>query len=420
MFNTIILCPHPVSIGNASEDYYFGLLKARKEGKKLLVLFPFNMPGRFRIKTFDPAILYLNSRYLAVKYRGIISLILCGMFTAYFILIQIIRMIIGKIIRIQYSGYYWRPLAGQDILWRPDASVIEFDWEMLKKIDWHNQFSAHLELSLSRRHFEYCEFERERLKLPHDAWFACLHVREGGYSGDWDNFRNADITTYISSIKEITERGGWVVRMGDPTMKKLPELDRVIDYPFTCSRSSIMDVYLLLECDLFIGTSSGILDTAFLLGKPVVLSNMTSWLNVLPLKKGDLSIFKHIYSIPEKRFLSIKEWLLRASMIKEETWSSPDWELVDNTEEEILSVVREKLNAENISSPTVLQCEFKRVHLHVVKEMSSTFRFDKSDLENCNEWFRHASRMITWEGEIGEAFLKNNWNRHKTDANIHF
>ena len=43
--NTIILCPHPVSIGNASEDYYFSLLKARKEGKKLVVLFPLEMPG---------------------------------------------------------------------------------------------------------------------------------------------------------------------------------------------------------------------------------------------------------------------------------------------------------------------------------------------------------------------------------------
>ena len=54
-----------------------------------------------------------------------------------------------------------------------------------------------------------------------------MSARErGGYSGDWENFRNADIGNYLGAIKEITQRGGWVVRMGDPTMTKLPFLNK--------------------------------------------------------------------------------------------------------------------------------------------------------------------------------------------------
>ena len=85
-------------------------------------------------------------------------------------------------------------------------------------------------------------------------------MREGGFKGDYDNFRNCNISNYIGAIKEITRRGGWVVRMGDPTMTKLPILERVIDYPFTLSRSAVMDLYLLKECSFFIGTSTGIFE----------------------------------------------------------------------------------------------------------------------------------------------------------------
>jgi len=406
---TIILCPHPVSVGNASEDYYFGLLKARREGKRLVVLFPYPLPGRLRQPTFDPAILLLESGLLAMKHRSPISSALSAMFTLYFLVVIVSIIILNKFFQFWPSGYYFRPLAGQDLLWRPNPSVIKFDWNLARDQKWEEQFSIPLELSLPRKQVIACEAERERMGLPRDAWFACIHVREGGYSGDWSNIRNANIANYIGAIKEITQRGGWVVRMGDHSMTKLPALKRVIDYAHSPSRRAIMDVYLLKECCFYVGTSSGITDTTFLLGKPVVLTNMTSWINVLPQNYGDLTIFKHVYSKSEKRFISIQEWLQRASMITAEHWSSPDWQLVENSEEEITSVVKEKLDYPTNHNTSYLQQEFKKAHLHAVQELSETLRFGSNAVENCSDWFRFASRMLTWRGEVSAEFLEKNW-----------
>jgi len=414
--NTIILSPHPVAIGNASEDYYFGLLKARKEGKKLVILFPFHMPGRFRIRMFEPAILFLESDLLAVKFRGAISSLLSGLFTLYFMIVRVVIILIHKFRPYQPPGYYYRPLAGQDLLWRPNVNQLTFDWDLARSQEWEKQLSVPLELSLPVKLVAACEVERDRMGLPLDAWFVCLHVREGGYSGDWNNIRNADITCYLGAIKEITQRGGWVVRMGDPSMTKLPALERVIDYAHSPSRGALMDVYLMKECSFYVGTSSGITDTAFLLGKPVVLTNMTSWINLLPQKYGDLIIFKHIYSRSESRFISLQEWLLRASMITPDHWSSPDWQLVENSEDEITSVVREKLDLPGKRDPTDLQHEFKKTHLLAVQELSKTLRFGSAEIENCNDWFRMASRMLTWRGEVSTSFLEKNWHKNSKNA----
>jgi hypothetical protein len=138
--NTIILLPHPVTVGNASEDYYFGLLAARKQGKKLVVLFPFQMPGRFRIRMFDPAILHLESDLLVMKYRGAMSSFLSGIFTLYFIAVRVLAIFLHKYFRIESTGYYWRPLVGQDILWRPNAGLTKFDWDLTRAQDWEPNF----------------------------------------------------------------------------------------------------------------------------------------------------------------------------------------------------------------------------------------------------------------------------------------
>ena len=52
-------------------------------------------------------------------------------------------------------------------------------------------------------------------------WYVLLHVR----STSDNNFshRNSDITNYKKAIEFITSRGGFVVRIGDKSMKKLKQ-----------------------------------------------------------------------------------------------------------------------------------------------------------------------------------------------------
>lgn len=107
-------------------------------------------------------------------------------------------------------------------------------------------------------------------------WFVCLHARERGWkdnNSSAEDFRNTDIDTYLPGIKAVVDAGGWVIRMGDPTMKPLPSMPRVIDYAHSGIKSDWMDVFLCAQCRFFVGTSSGLFIFATSFGTPVVATN---------------------------------------------------------------------------------------------------------------------------------------------------
>lgn len=116
-----------------------------------------------------------------------------------------------------------------------------------------------------------------RLGVPDEAWFVCLHVREGGYlkeaSNSQESARNADIMTYLPAIEEIVRRGGWVIRIGDPSVTPLPQMDHVVDYALTSVRSGEMDVFLVARAKFLLGTSSGMFAVAMAFGTPSACAN---------------------------------------------------------------------------------------------------------------------------------------------------
>ena len=81
--------------------------------------------------------------------------------------------------------------------------------------------------------FEYGQNKLSTLGLPKDAWFVALHVRSSGFYNESFRFvqkhRNASLSSYIAAVKAITKQGGWVIRMGDSSMPKMPRMKNVID-----------------------------------------------------------------------------------------------------------------------------------------------------------------------------------------------
>jgi putative glycosyltransferase (TIGR04372 family) len=129
---------------------------------------------------------------------------------------------------------------------------------------------------------------RREFGMPDDAWFACLHVREAGFHGRWNRLyptaRDADVNDYIEAIEAVTSRGGWIVRMGDPSMLPLPPMPRVVDYAHSRHKSEIADVLLSATCRFLIGTNSGFATVPGIYGVPNVLTN---WVPIaLPLWFG--------------------------------------------------------------------------------------------------------------------------------------
>jgi len=186
------------------------------------------------------------------------------------------------------------------------------------------------------------------LGLSQDAWFVTLHVREAGWKDNGsseDNFRNADITTYFSAIKLITDAGGWVVRIGDPTMSKLPAMPQVIDYAHSRAKSDWMDIFLCSQCRFMIGTSTGMCVVALSFGVPLVMTNLLPALAVYFFTSKDLFIPRLCFSKDKENYLSFNEWISPpvATVCTQTHFDDLNVRVVVNTAEEIKDLVEEML-----------------------------------------------------------------------------
>ena len=245
--------------------------------------------------------------------------------------------------------------------------------------------------------------------IPLADWFVCLHVSENQPR----IFKNASIANYIEAIKVITAAGGWVVRLGDPTMTPLPSIERVIDYVHTRHKSKLMDIYLISQCHFLIGLNSGPLNVATLFRKPVVLVNMVEWSVGFPLKKGDLAIIMHIYHRSRHRFLSIKEILEEPFTVQAMNTVSDAYEMVENTSEEIRDVVEEFLTMPKLYEYSNLQETFneaRRRHLRRGLEQGEPRCWrGLAARDIVVHQYRIASLLDAAEGTFGERYLEQNW-----------
>jgi putative glycosyltransferase (TIGR04372 family) len=150
-----------------------------------------------------------------------------------------------------------------------------------------------------------------RAGVPRGAWFVALHVRQGKWDGRDPGMRgilNADIAAYFAAIAEITRRGGWVIRMGDPGMKPLPALPNVIDYCHSDFRADWMDIFITARCRFMLGTSSGPAYVSGVYGVPSVLTNW--WPPAQrPWHATDLFIPKKLRRLTSGQYLTLSETL---------------------------------------------------------------------------------------------------------------
>jgi putative glycosyltransferase (TIGR04372 family) len=227
---------------------------------------------------------------------------------------------------------------------------------------------------------------RRQLGIPEAAWYACLHVRESGFHSRWNQVweqaRDADIRTYGAAIKTIVERGGYVIRMGDPSMPPLPPIEGAIDYAHSELKCEYADILLLGAARFFMGTNSGLSIVPGIYGVPCVLTNwvpigVPNWFN------KDLMIPKLLRYKGSRDFVSIEEMLASNLGYVQNPRDLPaGLEFVDNTPEELAAVVTQMLRE--------LDGEVDEVRDRVLEE----------------EYFTLAVRHGSYRGSrIGTAFI---------------
>ncbi|HWK40227.1 MAG TPA: TIGR04372 family glycosyltransferase [Hyphomicrobium sp.] len=216
-------------------------------------------------------------------------------------------------------------------------------------VEWARQKRAPL-LQVSEADRAIGEQTLAALKVPKDAWYVGLHVRESGYYGESaggiSTHRNAAIEDYLPTIKAITDRGGYVIRLGDKSMRPLPPMERVIDYARSPHKSPQADIFFCSTSRFVIGTTSGLTTACLAFGTPMVLVNCIS--NDWQLWSADTDfIVKRVWDMRGKRYLTFSEaftqpvqgCLINASVLRRKGLI-----IISNTPQEIDEAVRYKLD----------------------------------------------------------------------------
>jgi len=156
---------------------------------------------------------------------------------------------------------------------------------------------------------------REATGMAPEDWFVALHMREPtrfyqahGWADGEDPHRRQSIDPTLAAVGRITDLGGWVVRMGDPTVAPLPPAPRVFDYAHSPIRCPEMDLFLCAASRFLWGTASGPVAVAWLFGTPTVASNWIP-LSYPPPPANALFIPKLLRHRPSGRVLSLAEML---------------------------------------------------------------------------------------------------------------
>ena len=411
------LTPHPYAIGNCSEEIYLGLIKAKEQNKRLFLIYLLDIPFIFRFNLTNKSIFLINSKYI-YNPNKIIIIILRILLTLLYIPVRSSSLLLYKLYNVRLDESFSFPTIGRDDLFLPETSINDFQYNLISSDKWNEKYKYRFDILIQNLNKQQMLELVYQLGIPPNAWFVCLHVRESGFRNDKGRreYRNSNINSYIPAINHITSNGGWVVRMGDNSMSKLPKLKNVIDYPHTSSKSELMDLVLIKLCYFYIGCQSGIYDVAVLFNKPILLLNMYSWTFGSPMHYKDRGIIKHVYSKIENRFLSINE-------IYNSDWSlqninsiaNQDYYFVDNTEQEILDAVREyyKIISEDSFEPSIIQqLAAKELKTHS-RQIIITNRLApnsiKSDQEEMIEKFRYGIQIEGSLGHICNTYLNKNW-----------
>ncbi|MBI3565980.1 MAG: TIGR04372 family glycosyltransferase [Elusimicrobia bacterium] len=419
----VFLTPCISVIGNCSEEILFGLIRARREGKKLIILYPFELPWKFRFPLTNREVFDLSSPHRADLPAPLFLLARLAL-TVVFGSFRALSLVLGKLLGrwAHLPGRFTHPTLGGTTLWKPDEEPAEFRWDVVERYRWTEAVQKPLTVGLRPEKLERARALAREMGIPDGAWFAGLHVREGGFYGDHQASacRNATIANYFPLIREITRRGGWVVRLGDKSMTPLPPMERVIDYPHTRFKSDLMDMHLLSACRFYVGMSSGILDTAFLFQRPMLIANMTNMTFVYPRRPEDRGLPKHVFSKSKGRFLSLRE-------ILEAPWEAQhfrdlgaDFEMHENSPEELREAIVEFLDGLDRGGLPLdaLQKEANRLRIVQGRRLLETVLF-KPHYDDMHNRYRMASRLESAVGALSRSFVDANWERSsRTPASV--
>jgi len=230
----------------------------------------------------------------------------------------------------------------------------------LHRIKFHFSDLRFLETA-AETHLQFTEDEHaqgrkllERLGIPIDASWICLHNRDSAYldkvqSGlDWTyhGYRDFDIQSMALCAEELACRGYYVLRMGSATEQPLVSSNpKVIDYANHIERSEFADIYLLGNCQFYLGSDSGIFAVSTIFKRPFAFVNFPVPQTIYSFYHWNSHpfILKRARHMKSGHMLSLRELSEAglATAVHTQSYSAAGIELINNSPEEILDLAAE-------------------------------------------------------------------------------
>jgi putative glycosyltransferase (TIGR04372 family) len=182
-----------------------------------------------------------------------------------------------------------------------------------------------------------------------DSSFVIREYNLNAGTNDYDNSRNTLLKSFYKGVEELDKVGVKSVRYGALSNEQC-ENRLVLDYSFSIRDENydVSDLFLMEGCKFYIGPPSGDETLAMAFNKPICSINSFPWPYVnIPFRSDCIYMPKKIWIKNEKRFLKLSEMAEiekkynRNEFIDRFTSGNTDFELIDNSEEEIMKVMIE-------------------------------------------------------------------------------
>lgn len=218
--------------------------------------------------------------------------------------------------------------------------------------------------------------------------YVCFHCRDNRYLSSrfptvnwaYHDYRDVDISTYVSSMNWVASQNIPVFRMGTSASAPLRGHGQNV-YDFARrERTEFLDIYLSAHCLFYVACASGPDTIPLVMGRPVLYTNVPQYTqNALLCAPHACIIFKKIYCNESKRLLSLREIFRRglgeiyfASIFKKHNVS-----LIANTQKElVLSVQEMHARATGSWKVTAEEHELRRRYVSIMSQWAPQCTFN--------------------------------------------
>lgn len=177
---------------------------------------------------------------------------------------------------------------------------------------------------------------------------VCIHIRDKFYKNS-NTDRNVDIHSLKKTIIFLLKAKYKVVRFINKNSPKLKIYNDNYQEMLVENETDKINQYILIKnCDLVIGSQSGVLNYNLITNTPFLLTNAIPINNIMVIKSSDMYIFKKIKRINGK-YLTLND------IIKHKFHLHPEkikkgFKIIANTENEILDSTKEILKIKNFKT----------------------------------------------------------------------